>query len=91
MGQPREGEAAESRGKRSRLYRTPEAAAAQRNKYPDTRLWHGDGLLPDNLTALLPDDAGGRKAFAAEYSRVVAHGGLTLDEVVVPLVAITSG
>lgn len=90
MGQPREGEAAESRGKRSRLYRAREAAAAQQAKHPRTRLWHDDGLLPDNLVALLPDDAGGRVAFAPEYARVIAHGGLTLDEVVVPLVVITN-
>lgn len=90
MGQPREGEAAESRGKRARLYRARETAGMQQDKFPRTRLWSGDGLLPDNLVALLPDDAGGRVAFAPEYSRVVTHGGLTLDEVVVPFVLITN-
>ncbi len=90
MGQPREGETAESRGKRSRLYRARETAEMQRGKYPRTRLWHGDGLLPEPLVALLPDDSGGRVAFAPEYDRVVTHGGLTLDEVVVPLARITA-
>lgn len=90
MGQPREGETAESRGKRSRLYRARETAEMQHSKYPQTRLWHSDGLLPEHLVALLPDDGGSRVAFAPEYNRVVTHGGLTLDEVVVPFARVTA-
>ena len=88
LGQPREGETAESRGRRSRLYRTRETAAAQQAKYPATVIWEPDGVLPDGLWALLPADRPARGAFAPEYQIVVAHGGLTLDEVVVPFARI---
>lgn len=88
IGRPREGETAESRGQRSRLYRAAETAAAQRAKYPATTIWPPDGVLPDGLWALLPTDQPARGAFAPLYQAVVAHGGLTLDEVVVPLALI---
>ena len=62
----------------------------QSGTHPPTRRSPGDRLLPEPLVALLPDDSGGRVAFAPEYDRVVTHGGLTLDEVVVPLARITA-
>ena len=91
MGRPREGEAASSRGQRSRLYRTRETAEAQRSKFPKTSVWPPDGLLPPDVWTLLPTDQDDRLAFADAYRQVMAHGGLTLDEVVVPLARITKG
>ena len=90
IGRPREGETAESRGQRSRLFRTRETAAAQQAKFPATVIREPDGVLPDGLWALLPTDQPQRGAFAPPYELVVAHGGLTLDEVVVPLARITA-
>jgi hypothetical protein len=50
-----------------------------------TILWSRDGLLPDGVWVLMPQ---GRNAFATFNETVVTHGGTTLDEMVVPLVAI---
>jgi hypothetical protein len=86
MGKPAEGLMAQSRGRRARLYRDRHTAEQTQRTYSNTLIWEDDGLLPKDLCALLPAD---RQAFA-EYSEVViTHGGLTMDEIVVPLVEIT--
>lgn len=86
MGQPQEGVAAVSRSKRARLYTSPDLARNVKEGYPTTILWHDDKLLPPDLWVLMPQ---GRIAFATRGEQVVSHGGLTLEEMVVPLVAIT--
>lgn len=85
MGQPQEGLAVETRSKRARIYRDENAALAVQQDYPDTILWHGQGLLPDDAWVLVGN---GRLAFAPKNEIVVTHGGLTLDEMVVPLIQI---
>ena len=52
---------------------------------PRTLLWGNDGLLPPDLWVLMPS---GRGAFVHFGETVVTHGGLTLEEVVVPLITI---
>jgi hypothetical protein len=86
MGNPREGQIAESRGLRARVYRDRALAQEVQADFPDTILWERDGLLPEDAYVLIPR---GRKAFTSERERVVTHGGLTLDEMVVPLVRIS--
>jgi len=85
MGQPREGVLVRSRSARARIYEHADIAHSIQVAYPHTILWHNDGLLPPNMWALLPQ---GRQAFAPAGQRVVSHGGLTIEEVVVPLVTI---
>jgi len=85
VGQPSEGLTVDTRGQRARVYRDPHAAANVQRGFPQTILWSDDGLLPDGVWVLVPQ---GRGAFAAFNETVVTHGGLTLDEVVVPLVTI---
>jgi len=85
MGQPAEGLVAQTRGKRARLYDDRRAAQRVQTAFPETILWEKDGLLPDDRVALMPE---GRWAFTTNNETVVTHGGLTLDEVVVPLVRI---
>lgn len=46
--------------------------------------WPGFGL-PQGYSVLL---AGGRSAFVSEGEEVVSHGGISLEEVVVPFVRI---
>lgn len=87
MGQPREGVLVESRALRARLYDRGPFAEAVQAQYPDTLLWHDDGLLPGDRFVLMPQ---GRRAFAPAGALVVSHGGLTVDEMIVPLVTITA-
>ena len=85
MGQPSEGLTVDTRGKRARLYSDWHAATNVQQGFSQTVLWSQDGLLPDDLWALMPT---GRSAFDTFNEIVVTHGGLTLDEMVVPLVTI---
>lgn len=83
IGAPAERLMAQSRGRRARLYSDHRAAEHIQSTYANTMLWEDDGLMPKNLVAILPT---GRQAFT-EYSEiVVTHGGITIDEIVVPLI-----
>ena len=83
IGQPREGLIVQTRGKRARTYRDENLARKVQADFPETYLWHDDGLLPSDLWALMPH---GRAAFAPQGEIHITHGGLTLDEVIVPLI-----
>lgn len=85
IGNPREGQIAEKRGHRARVYRDRALAEEVQTAFPDTILWESDGLLPDDACVLMPR---GRHAFISERESVVTHGGLTMDEMIVPLVRI---
>jgi hypothetical protein len=85
LGRPSEGLTVDTRGQRARIYSDPHAAVNTQRGFPQTILWSDDGLLPDGVWVLMPE---GRSAFATFNETVVTHGGLTLDEVVVPLVTI---
>ena len=83
-GRPAEGAIADVRGERARIY--PDAALRSRVKerFPDAIEWPGPGLPEDCLALLAP----GRTAFVREGERIVGHGGVSLEEVVVPMVEI---
>jgi hypothetical protein len=86
FGRPSEGLTVDTRGKRARIYSDRRAATNVQEGFPQTILWSQDGLLPDDVWVLMPEE---RNAFEAFNEIVVTHGGPTLDEVVVPLVTIS--
>ncbi len=86
LGQPSEGLTVDTRGKRARIYSDWRAAVNVQQGFSETILWGQDGLLPDDVWVLMPKE---RSAFVTVNEIVVAHGGPTLDEMVVPLVTIT--
>jgi hypothetical protein len=86
FGQPSEGLLVQALGKRARLYADELVVKATQMAFHSTILWSDDGLLPAGVWALMPE---GREAFATHNQVVVTHGGMTLDEMVVPLVTIT--
>jgi len=91
IGSPSEGVLVETRSKRARLYEDPAAAARAHADCPGTVLWEADGLLPEGVSALLPRDDGPHRAAFAQRDRVfISHGGISPDEVIVPLVIIRS-
>ncbi len=85
IGKPSEGLMAQSRGRRARLYSDRRSAEHVQIAFNQTILWEDDGLLPKNLFALLPT---GRQAFSELDEIVITHGGVTMDEIVVPLIEI---
>ena len=55
-----------------------------RERFATAVEWEPIGL-PQNYLPLI---AGGRAAFVAEKDRIVCHGGIAIEEVIVPLVEI---
>lgn len=86
MGQPNEGLIVQTRGRRARTYNDERLMNSVRNTFPETHVWHGDGLLPDDLWVLIPQ---GQQAFAIHDEIHITHGGLSIDEMIVPLIEIT--
>lgn len=85
-GQPSEGLLAQTRGKRARVYSDRLAALRVQVAFTDTVLWDNDSLLPEQMSALMPAK---REAFAPAGEVVVTHGGISIDEFIVPFIQIT--
>ena len=83
-GRPAEGAIAEVRGERARIYPDPVLRSRVKERFPDAIEWPSVGLPEDCLALLAP----GRTAFVREGERIVGHGGVSLEEVVVPMVEI---
>lgn len=81
-GRPSEGVIAETRGERVRVYPTPELRAQVAGAFPFAHEWQPVGLPADYF----PLVAGGRDAFANPGDAIVGHGGVAIEEVIVPLV-----
>jgi hypothetical protein len=82
IGIPAQGVLAEFRGQRARIYPNVILRDETRVRFPEAIPWPALGL-PDDYCPLL---AGGRHAFASRGDRIVGHGGIALEEVIVPLV-----
>jgi len=83
-GRPAEGSVADLRGERVRVYPNDVLRATVTKDYRDSVEWPNWGL-PLNYLPLL---AGGRSAFVKAGSRVICHGGASIEEVLVPFVEI---
>jgi hypothetical protein len=86
-GRPKEGMLAELRGERVRIYSEDILRSRVASTFPDALCWKPLGLPEDFLPLLAP----GRRAFVLGGQRTVAHGGITLEEMVVPFVRVVEG
>jgi len=83
-GSPLEGAIADSRGERVRIYPTPELRSRISSDYTFAYEWLPSGL-PDQYFPLI---ATGNNAFINEGKSIVGHGGISIEEVIVPLIKI---
>jgi hypothetical protein len=81
-GRPSEGVIAETRGERARIYPTPELRSQVAEAFAFSEELQPIGLPP----GYFPLVAGGRSAFVTPGGSIVAHGGVAIEEVIVPLV-----
>ena len=81
-GRPSEGVIAETRGERVRVYPTPELRAQVAGAFPFAHEWQPVGLPADYFPLVV----GGRDAFVNPGDAIVGHGGVAIEEVIVPLV-----
>ncbi|CAK0764137.1 BREX-3 system phosphatase PglZ [Gammaproteobacteria bacterium] len=86
-GCPSEGVIAETRGERARVYPTPELRSRVARFFSFANEWQPVGLPP----GYFPLVAGGRDAFVSIGDSIVAHGGIAIEEVIVPLVKFKRG
>ena len=82
IGTPSDGVLVEVAGKRARIYDNPNFRAEAHSDYPESIEWPSIGL-PQDRHVLLPK---GLRAFTAENKHVVSHGGISLEEIIVPFV-----
>jgi len=85
LGAISEGLTVQTRSKRARVYNDLNTAEQNRQKVSPAFIWSNDGLLPENIYALIPEN---NFAFVPYEEIVIAHGGVSISEVIVPLVTI---
>jgi len=85
ISKPDVGVTAETRGQRAHIFRDAATRARVHADYPGSIVWPQDGI-PENMFVLL---APGRGAFIPEGKRAVAHGGIAIEEVLVPFARIS--
>ena len=83
-GQPAEGAVADVRGERVRVYPDDLLRAAVKERFPDAMEWPSLGLPEDYRALLAPH----RKAFIRKNETIVGHGGISIEELIVPLIQI---
>jgi hypothetical protein len=83
-GRPSEGAVADLRGERVRIYSDAALRSKVKERFPAALEWGTVGL-PEGYLALL---APARQAFVQEKQRTVSHGGILIEELIVPLVQI---
>lgn len=84
IGKPQVGVLAEERGIRAYVFDDLRVRSIASGKIPTAIEWPQIGL-PDSYLALL---APGRDAFATEGAEQIGHGGIAMEEVIVPFVQI---
>jgi len=83
-GRPAEGSLADVRGERARIYPNRSLRDAAAEKFAGSIPWSGVGL-PEHIQVLLAPRGA---AFVTAGETVVAHGGISLEELIVPFVRV---
>jgi hypothetical protein len=83
-GRPAEGAVADLRGERVRIYPDAALRGKVKERFPAALEWGPIGLPEDYLALLAP----ARQAFVQEKQRTVSHGGISVEELIVPLIQI---
>ncbi len=87
IGRPREGVLVEQRGSRVRFYTDTAFLQRAQSEVAESLSWTPGGLPAGLLTLFAAD----RTAFANQGETLLTHGGLSVEEVIVPWVHITEG
>lgn len=83
-GRPAEGAVADLRGERVRVYPDAALRGKVQERYPAALEWGTVGLPEDFLALLAP----ARQAFIQEKRRAICHGGISVEELIVPLIQV---
>ncbi len=83
-GHPAEGAVADLRGERVRIYPDAALRGMVKERFPTALEWDPVGLPKDYFPLLAP----ARQAFIQEKHSAVCHGGISVEELIVPLIQI---
>jgi PglZ domain len=84
IGQPSERAFADVRGERVRIYGNTTLREATQAKFPTAIGWTPKILPADSIPLFAPD----RTAFVRSGEQLVCHGGISIEEVIVPFISI---
>ena len=84
IGRPTEGAIAELRGERIRVYSDGKLRSQIKKQFPETIEWPPIGLPNDYLVLI----ASSRNAFVRAGETLVAHGGISVEELIVPFIQV---
>jgi hypothetical protein len=84
IGQPKEGAIADLRGERVRVYPDNVLRDKVKSDFTTAIEWPAIGLPVKYLPLLAP----GRTAFIRTGEKIVGHGGISLEELVVPFIQV---
>lgn len=87
LGRPREGMLADVKGERVRIFPNEMLRAETASKFEKAIPWAPVGLPGEYFPLLAP----GRGAFIPQGQVTVAHGGITIEEMIVPFVHVVGG
>ena len=79
-----QGVLADMKGERVRVYQNDVLRAQGIQQYAGARAWEGGGL-PEDFKAMVLD---GHASFTSKDQTIMAHGGISIEEVIVPFVRI---
>lgn len=86
IGRINEGVIAETKGERVRIYDSVELRDAAAEKFDQSIKWHDIGL-PEKFHVLLAKDS---LAFVNKGETIISHGGISMEEVIVPFIKVIS-
>ena len=86
IGKPDVGAAAKQRGERAHIFESELIRASVHEQYPGSLEWPQIGLPPDLWALIAPI----RSCFLREGKAAVSHGGISLEEVIVPFVRVSA-
>lgn len=86
MGRINEGAFVEQRGERVRIYNDQALSQTACSKYPDALFWQSQILPADCQPLFAPH----RVAFVESGDRLMCHGGISIEEVIVPFIEIST-
>ncbi len=84
-GRIAQGVTVESKGERARTYSSLNIRNHTTNEQPDTISWD-DTSLPSDYHVLLADK---NSAFVPKYQKIVTHGGIHIEEMIVPFIKVS--
>jgi hypothetical protein len=85
VGKPNVGATADERGERVQVFRDALLRSNVASKYSGSLEWPNIGLPEEYLGLMAPP----LRAFIGEGKRTVAHGGICIEEIIVPFVTVT--